>query len=164
MPSYPDIYYLLSTVTVMEEILIAPCGMNCGLCVNYLALKNDLNKHGFKRMYCPGCIARGKHCVFMKEHCKLLGDGLVRFCFECKDFPYKRLKALDKRYRTRYHLSMIENLGFIKQQGIERFLANEDEKWRCPDCDGVICCHNGLCLNCQIDILKQNKKYRWGEE
>jgi hypothetical protein len=137
MPSYPDIYYLLSTVTVMEEILIAPCGMNCGLCVNYLALKNDLNKHGFKRMYCPGCIARGKHCVFMKEHCKLLGDGLVRFCFECKDFPYKRLKALDKRYRTRYHLSMIENLEFIKKQGIQRFLTNEDEKWACRDCEGV---------------------------
>jgi hypothetical protein len=28
----------------MEEKLIAPCGMNCGVCVSYLAMKNDLNK------------------------------------------------------------------------------------------------------------------------
>jgi hypothetical protein len=27
----------------------------------------------------------------------------------------------------------------------------------------VICCHNGLCLNCELDRLVQNKKYRWGE-
>jgi hypothetical protein len=27
----------------------------------------------------------------------------------------------------------------------------------------VICCHNGLCLNCNLDKLRQNKKYRWAE-
>jgi hypothetical protein len=148
----------------MEENLIAPCGMNCGLCVNYLAMKNDLDKHGFKRMYCPGCRPRGKNCIFMSSHCELVGKGLIRFCYECKDFPCKRLIALDKRYRTKYHLSMIENLEFIRDYGIERFLEKQAEKWNCPTCNEVICCHNGLCLNCQIDILKRNKKYRWGEE
>jgi hypothetical protein len=148
----------------MEEKLIAPCGMNCGLCVNYLAMKNDLDKHGFNRMYCPGCIPRGKNCVFMKEHCKLVGDGQVRFCYECQDFPCKRLKALDKRYRTKYHLSMIENLEYIREKGIESFLEEQEEEWRCGNCDDVICCHNGLCLSCDLDKLKQNKKYRWGEQ
>jgi hypothetical protein len=42
-------------------------------------------------------------------------------------------------------------------------LEKEETKWRCPECDGVICCHNGLCLNCSLDKLRQNKKYRWGE-
>jgi hypothetical protein len=148
----------------MEERLIAPCGMNCGLCVNYLAMKNDLNKYGFKRMYCRGCIPRGENCIFMKEHCRLVGEGLVRFCYECKNFPCKRLKALDKRYRTKYHLSMIENLEFIRDNGIEGFLADQEEKWCCGNCGDVICCHNGLCLSCDLDKLKQNKKYRWGEQ
>lgn len=31
----------------MEEILITPCGMNCGLCTNYQAKKNDLKQKGF---------------------------------------------------------------------------------------------------------------------
>ena len=148
----------------MEEKLIAPCGMNCGICVSFLAMKNELNKQGFNKRYCLGCLPRGKNCTFMKNHCKLLGKGLVRFCYECEQFPCSRLKALDKRYRTKYHMSMVENLEVIKGQGIEKFLEKEEVKWHCPECDGVVCCHNGLCLNCNLKKLRQNKKYRWEEE
>ncbi|HED23846.1 MAG TPA: DUF3795 domain-containing protein, partial [Firmicutes bacterium] len=144
--------------------LIAPCGMNCSLCLAYQFMKYDLNKHGFHRKYCPGCIPRGENCTHMGNKCELLGKGKVRFCYECQDFPCKRLKSLDKRYRTKYHLSMIENLGFIKEYGLKVFLEREEEKWRCPECGGMICCHNGLCLTCKFDILLQNKKYRWDEK
>lgn len=147
----------------MEEELIAPCGMNCGLCVNYQFMEKDLNKQGFHRTYCPGCIPRGKNCTFMSSHCELVGKGLVRFCFECEKFPCTRLKALDKRYKTKYHMSMIENLTLIKECGMEKFLESEENNWRCPQCGSVICCHNGLCLNCGIDRLHKNKKYCWGE-
>ncbi|NCB52889.1 MAG: DUF3795 domain-containing protein [Clostridia bacterium] len=148
----------------MDEALIAPCGMNCAVCVSYLAMKNDLNRQGFKRVYCEGCIPRGKYCLHMGDRCEALRLGLVRFCYECKEFPCKRLKALDKRYRTKYHLSMIENLQFIKEHGIEEFLRKEKEKWSCPECGGAICCHNGLCLSCKADKLRKNKKYRWDKE
>ena len=148
----------------MEEILIAPCGMNCALCVSYLALKNDLQKQGFSKKYCAGCLPRGKNCAFMKGQCALLGEGRVRFCYECDEFPCHRLKTLDARYRARYHMSMIENLEFIRDHGVESFLEKEEAKWRCPECGGTICCHNGLCLNCGLETLVQNKKYRWGEQ
>ncbi|HAU31766.1 MAG: Uncharacterized protein XD78_0720 [Desulfotomaculum sp. 46_296] len=148
----------------MEEKLIAPCEMNCAICVSYLAMKNDLNKKGFKKKYCVGCLPRGKNCAFLKKHCDLLGEGLIRFCCECKDFPCRRLKSLDKRYRTRYHMSMIENLEFIKKHGVESFLGKEESKWNCPECGGMVCCHNGLCLNCSLEKLQQNKKYCWDEE
>ena len=100
----------------------------------------------------------------MAEQCDLVGKGLVRFCFECGKFPCRRLKSLDKRYRTKYHMSMIENLEFIKEHGMERFREEEAAKWRCPECGEQICCHNGLCLNCSLDKLRQNRKYRWDEE
>ena len=147
----------------MEEKLIAPCGMNCGVCFSYLAMKNDLKKKGFARKYCAGCRPRGKNCTFMANKCDLLGKGLLHFCYECENFPCRRLKNLEKRYRTKYHMSMIENLEFIKEHGIEKFLEKEEVKWRCPECGGVICCHIGLCLNCSLDKLRQNRKYRWGE-
>jgi hypothetical protein len=146
-----------------SEELVAPCGMNCRLCVSYIAMKNDLNSKGFSRTYCPGCLPRGMNCVFMKVYCDLVGKGLVRFCYECCSFPCRRLKALDKRYRTKYHMSMIENLKFIQEHSLERFLEKEVKKWHCPDCDGVICCHSGLCLSCNLDKLRQMKTYRWGE-
>jgi len=148
----------------MEEKLIAPCGMNCALCVSYLAMKTDLNKQGFSRKYCPGCLPRGKHCLFMKDTCERVGKGLIRFCSDCPDFPCARLKSLDQRYRTKYHMSMIENLNAIKEKGMTAFLEEEQTKWQCPQCGGDICCHNGLCLSCDVDRLRSNKKYRWDEK
>ena len=148
----------------MKEELIAPCGMNCALCANYLAGKLGLKKKGVHRAYCDGCIPRGRNCLFMSGKCDKLGEGQVRFCFMCDDFPCQRLKALDKRYRTKYHLSMIENLKAIKELGMDSFLQQEEEKWACRECGGAVCCHNGLCLNCHLDVLINNRKYRWGEE
>jgi len=147
----------------MEEKLIAPCGMNCSLCVSYLAGKHDINKQGFSRRYCPGCIPRGKNCTFMKKQCERVGKGLVRFCHECPDFPCQRLKDLDKRYRAKYHMSMIENLKYIEAHGMENFLDKQAVDWRCPECGDTICCHNGLCLNCRLDKLREKKTYCWDE-
>jgi len=41
------------------------------------------------------------------------------------------------------------------------YVSKELDKWRCTECGATICCHNGLCLNCNIDTLVINKKYRW---
>lgn len=148
---------------IMEEKLIAPCGMNCALCVNYLAFKNDLKKKGFTRSYCVGCRPRGKNCTFLKGRCDKLGEGQVNYCFECADYPCVRLKALDRRYRTKYRMSMIQNLEQIRTKGVEPFLAAQAEQWRCSRCGGNISCHIGLCLACDLEKWRQNRKYRWGE-
>ncbi len=148
----------------MKENLIAPCGMNCSLCIAYQFKENDLNKQGFRKTYCSGCIPRGKNCMHMGDSCELLEKGKIRFCFECEKYPCKRLKALDKRYRTKYHMSMIENLNSIKENGVLGFLKTEEVKWHCSECGGTICCHNGLCLNCNLETYRHNKKYRWNEE
>lgn len=144
--------------------MIAPCGMNCSLCIAYQTLENDLNHKGFKRTCCPGCIPRGRNCLHMADACELLGEGKLRFCFLCDAYPCKRLKALDKRYRTKYHMSMIENLEEIKNKGIDAFLESQEAKWACKVCGGTICCHNGLCLACELEVLRKNRKYRWGGE
>jgi len=148
----------------MDEKLIAPCGMNCSLCIAYQFRERDLNKKGFHRTYCAGCIPRGKNCTHMADQCELVAKGMVRFCYECDMFPCKRLKALDKRYRTKYHMSMIENLQHIKEDGIESFLAAQEHKWQCPKCGQFLCCHNGLCLNCDFEKLTRNRKYCWDKE
>lgn len=146
-----------------DENLIAPCGMNCSLCISYQAMQYDLDQQGFNRKYCPGCIPRGENCLHMGDQCDLLAKGLVRFCYECDHFPCKRLKSLDKRYRTMYHMSMIENLTFIQENGIEAFLNKQGAQWECPDCGAMVCCHNGLCLQCDLEVLLQNRTYRWNE-
>ena len=144
--------------------MIAPCGMNCALCWAYQAQKHDLKKQGINRKYCPGCIPRREHCRHMRNVCDTIGQGRVRFCFACEQFPCARLQRLDKRYRTKYHMSMIQNLRFIQDKGMDAFLNDQDEQWRCQQCgEELLCCHNGLCLNCELDVLLQNRRFRWGE-
>jgi Protein of unknown function (DUF3795) len=156
------VLYIIA-VEAMNQELIAPCGMNCGLCASYLAMKNDLKQKGFGKTYCTGCLPGHKNCHYKRE-CEPLRDGLVRFCYDCRDFPCRHLRTLDKRYRSFYHMSMIENLEFIKKYGVERLIEKEAVKWRCSACGGVICCHNGLCYKCNLDKLRQKKhRYRWEE-
>jgi len=48
-----------------------------------------------------------------------------KFCFECEKFPCLRIKQLDKRYRTKYNMSVLENLENIKKLGVREFVQNE---------------------------------------
>jgi hypothetical protein len=149
----------------MNEELIAPCGMNCGICSGYLAARYDVKSKGIKMPYCTGCRPRNKQCAFLKKRCSLLLEGKVQYCYECDDFPCPDLIKLDTRYRTTFRMSMVENLEYIRDNGITQFLEREDEKWRCPECGAVICCHNGICFNCGLSKLKNKKKlYRWEDD
>jgi hypothetical protein len=92
-------------------------------------------------------------------------SGEVDYCYQCPDFPCRNLEHIDERYRSRYRMSMIENLELIRDHGVEKLLGKESEKWRCPECGGVICCHNGICFECGSELLKAKKKlYRWEDD
>lgn len=125
--------------------LIAPCGMNCGICVAFFGdtLEDKKRKHT-----CGTCRLRVSRCAFLKEQCHKLATKQIEYCFECTDFPCATLKTLDNRYRNKYGMSMIENLIQIQTQGIKQFLKNEQERWKCPNCGGTICVHNKTCYTC----------------
>ena len=57
---------------------------------------------------------------------------------------------------------MIANLEYIKEHGMAAFLKMEEEKWKCPECGGVISCHNGICYSCGIEKLRSKENiHRW---
>ena len=144
--------------------LIAPCGMNCAICSRYLSYTHDLWEKGIEIPYCPGCRPRDRKCAFIKKKCKALLNKELEYCFECADFPCKTLEKLDGRYRMYYKMSMIDNLKSMKKNGIDGFLKMQEKEWRCPECGGARCCHNGLCYTCSADKLKKLKRiYRWQE-
>ena len=148
----------------MEELLVAPCGMNCGICSGYLAKTRDVKSQGIRMPYCAGCRPRDKQCAFLKKRCSRLLRGEVAYCYECEEYPCRNLSHIDQRYRALYRMSMVENLGFIKAKGMAAFLEREEEKWRCPECGGVICCHNGVCFDCGLEKLRgKEQPYRWGD-
>ncbi len=128
----------------VEASLIAPCGMNCGICLGYLREKNrcsgcnssDPNMPN----YCGKCIIR---------NCDTIAASETKLCYACGKYPCERLRRLDKRYRTKYGMSMLENLAMIKDLGMDRFLEKEKERWKCKACGAVICVHRPFCLKCK---------------
>lgn len=127
--------------------LIAPCGMNCRLCWGYIREKNS----------CPGCrrdsgpeTQKSKYRRTCKiRNCEHLTKGKTRYCsHRCSHFPCTGLKQLDKRYRKKYGMSMIENLKRIDALGIRAFIRDEKSKRVCSEFGEMICVHKPRCLSC----------------
>lgn len=134
--------------TIPGASLTAPCGINCWTCLAYLREKN----------HCPGCRSdvedKPNHCISCRIlNCEYLDKTASKFCYDCEKFPCRRLKDMDKRYRTKYHTSLLENLVNIKTNGFEDFIRKELDRWHCPTCGGTVCIHRGFCLTCHTKAL-----------
>ena len=116
--------------------------MNCAICMAYIREKDT----------CPGCRDRGvyrscRKCII--RNCKELKKSKKKFCADwCKKYPCRRLRQLDKRYRTKYNMSMLENLEYISRKGINKFVKKEAKRWRCKHCGHLRSCHRKKCLVC----------------
>lgn len=139
--------------------LIAPCGMNCGICKAYLAYTKGVPKKRGSVTHCSGCLPRKKNC-YIKRGCKKLLKNEVRFCFECEQMPCAKLDHLDRRYRERYGMSMVSNLRELEEAGMENFLKTQAVKYKCPECGDVISVHNGKCYTCNKVIKPTVSKLR----
>jgi hypothetical protein len=127
-----------------ENLISAPCGMNCSLCIAY---QRDKKK-------CPGCTGpdenKPEHCISCHiKKCANLMATESGFCFACNKFPCSRLKNLDKRYRTKYGMSMIENLQSIETLGLADYIKMEREKWSCVKCGELLSVHREKCSHCK---------------
>ena len=127
----------------MDAIMIAPCGMNCGLCLGH---QRDKNQCLGCRIDAPNKRKSCTQCSIVK--CDNRKGNQMDYCYVCESYPCKRLKNLDKRYQEKYNMSMLENLEYIKNRGIDMFVVNEKKRWKCDTCDNIICVHRGYCMVC----------------
>ncbi len=139
----------------MKPELIAPCGINCAVCVAFLGytMSGPKRKHpclGCRSLDTSGRSLSRKKCAFMKKHCDLLANDKVTFCFECDEFPCQHLKKLDDGYVRNYNMSLIENLNSIKKIGMKRYLRDQKKKYTCSQCGGVVSVHTNRCYTCSI--------------
>ena len=129
----------------IEPMLFAPCGMNCLVCY----------KHCYHKKPCGGCRNSDKG---KPEHCRkcrikdCIGDKGLVYCYECPEHPCRLLMNLEKSYKKRYQVSLVENSEFVSRYGIEQFMAGQKEKYICPICGGVISVHDRECSECQKKV------------
>lgn len=135
------------TIQISED-LIAPCGMNCAICSNYLACVNNLNKS-----QCAGCRTTNKKCAYLFEKCtginhSIEGNTNAKFCFECDQYPCKEINRMDRRYKENYGISVRENLEYIRENGVREFVAKQYNEHKCSRCDELVSVHNNKCFKC----------------
>ena len=133
----------MKTSAFIDPRLVAPCGIHCGTCYAYLRDKNK----------CPGCRYLADPMPHFRHRCKIatcqsLAGTKSGFCYDCDNIPCRRLKDLDKRYRTRYNTGLLQNLAFIKEKGMPVFLRLELMKRTCPVCGSIISIHKEYCTTC----------------
>ena len=126
----------------MNTKSIAPCGVNCDICLGFQREKDKCvgcNNEGNKPNHCMNCSI-----VFCLEK----KGNIHELCYKCNKFPCRRIKDLDKRYKTKYGESVIENLNKISESGIRVFIQAEKIKWKCEGCGKLVCVHREYCLYC----------------
>lgn len=131
----------------MKAHMIAPCGLNCTLC----------GRHLHDNPPCPGCSGPDE----LKPDCCRVRCAIVRcafrkdipggFCDGCGNYPCQDIMEKEIRYTSAYPMieAPMANLAFIRQNGMEAFLEQEEKRWTCPSCGGVICIHDGMCARCK---------------
>jgi hypothetical protein len=132
-----------------RERLIAPCGVDCGVCSAYLAYTNHIPRRRGAISHCSGCRIRKKKCAYLKGHCRRLASDEVEFCFQCAEYPCVRLKHLDGRYRKGFGASPISNLEIIRESGIQELIDRQQSRFGCAACGRLRSVHNQKCFFCE---------------
>ncbi|MFC1950857.1 DUF3795 domain-containing protein [Chloroflexota bacterium] len=124
---------------------MGPCGVYCAACPSY-------------GKTCQGC---GSEETSQKRRskwgCKIrvccLDTKGLQFCSQCDEFPCKvyRNKLTDshpgdKRFTYRHEL--IDSLARLKEVGIDVWLAEQQQKWRCPQCGDTVRFYSYTCIKC----------------
>jgi len=141
--------------------LLGICGVYCGACPTYRAY-NDKDqalieweiRMGMPRseIFCKGCYSN-----LVNEWCSKCGfrkcakQTQVSYCFECADFPCKKLTDFSK---TRPHRTLgLKNLWQLKQITIKKWLRQQEKRWACSKCEKKLHWYSEKCPNCGTEFV-----------
>ena len=126
--------------------LASHCGIYCGACPSYVI-----------RASCYGCRLEDRsQRRLSKWRCKIrqccMEKNKFGFCYQCDDFPckifldFQKYRLEDKRH---YHRARsIINLEQINELGIDSWLKQQQEMWKCPRCGGRMVFYEFRCVDC----------------
>lgn len=150
--------------------LVGICGIYCGTCPKYLAprdrdtayLEKNSKESGLppSEIRCDGCLSDKvypscRDCWHGFRRCA--GDHKVTWCFQCSEFPCTRLRdflPLHVIDGVSHHAGLIEELEYLKAEGIEKWVEKQDRGGRCPHCGKVLYWYVRECPVCRSLIRR----------
>lgn len=151
----------------MEEInqaLLAPCGLYCGVCAVYIAHRDNNLK--FKEILvnvykpftkviedvqCTGCRSEGivfsycltcpiKNCVKEKE---------IESCSQCDEWPCSIINRFPIPIGKKVIMRSIPQL---RELGTAKWVEKEEERYLCPNCGNFLFRGAKRCNKCKISV------------
>ncbi|HNW98972.1 MAG TPA: DUF3795 domain-containing protein [Bacteroidales bacterium] len=117
--------------------LVAPCGIDCGICELYTCKDNtqlfdQLVAKGISKdiIPCKGCRPTNGKCPLIQKICETfncISKKKLNFCYECNDFPCLTLHPSADRANKLPHNMKMYNLCTIKKEGVENFVKKSSE-------------------------------------
>jgi hypothetical protein len=151
-----------------DRNLVGICGIYCGACPSYLAPRQndiaELEKRAREKNFtleearCDGCHSDNvmPTCVVCQAGFrKCASEHGVTWCFECTDFSCQRLEDFKNVHIVdgiSHHEHLIEELQYLKDNGVEVWLEKVDRENRCPQCGKRLYWHTRDCPDCQAHI------------
>ena len=148
--------------------LLAPCGLYCGVCGVYYATRDKNNKfmETFLNFYqdkmpglenvsiddlkCEGCLSDQtslfcrtcsiKDCTHKKGYAG---------CHECNEFPCEHIENFPMPVGKKV---ILRTIPYWRQEGTEKFVADEEARYVCPDCGNKIFRGAKRCNKCKIPL------------
>jgi hypothetical protein len=150
------------------EKLAAPCGLYCGACSILAAIrKNDpqlleLIARGVadylghpveaKDLACEGCLS--EVVAIVCRECRLRACAFERgltHCAQCDDFPCQQIIDFNND-GLRHHSEVLNNIRRQREIGLDAWVKEQEERWRCPDCGCVVDWYAVKCPNCDATL------------
>lgn len=149
-----------------KKSLLGICGVYCGACTTYRAY-NDKDPALVEwevhmgmppdEIFCKGCGSGSvnKWCSRCQFRTCVAQKG-ISFCFECTDFPCKRLVAFSK---TRPHRTLgLRNLYKLKEMPFEEWIKQQEKRWSCSQCGKKLHWYSEKCPQCGKEFRSATKE------
>ena len=148
--------------------LLGACGLFCGACNHYRAsfpegehLQKSTNpkKLSLEKYTCKGCHSNNLYIHQGCVDCKIricAENKEIQHCGMCKEFPCDILIEFKNDGRI-HHLYIFENLQELNTMGIEKWLKQQKQTWKCK-CGYEYSWYEESCNNCGSNLKSYKKK------
>ncbi|MBN1312890.1 MAG: DUF3795 domain-containing protein [Anaerolineae bacterium] len=144
------------------QSLLAACGLYCGACYHYRAsfpegqhLLEEARRQGRKLegFTCRGCRSDVLYIHPGCAQCQIRdctdSRGILH-CGLCTEFPCEQLIAFQNDGHV-HHLDILMQLEELKEKGPERWLAEQEQRWRCQ-CGASFSWYETTCHRCGASL------------
>ena len=147
---------------------LAPCGLYCGVCGVYYATRDKNNKFmetllnfyqdkipglenvSIDDLKCEGCLS-DQTSIFCQA-CSIKDCTRKKGyagCHECNEFPCEHIENFPMPVGKKV---ILRTIPYWRQEGTEKFVADEEERYVCPDCGNKIFRGAKRCNKCKISL------------